>query len=201
MGTLNFEVKEILEIYIKWIENEEWEKFFERIQEDYIPQTIAEVARTLESADVFPLPLLSFIPEGYFLNSSIKEFITPSNIKRVCYKAFCASDVENVHITGNVYDVNQYAFEWCDLLESIIFDEGVKYIDDAVFYACTKLTKVVLPKSLERLGHNVFNGCDKLTEITYNGTCEEWHKVRNHEFINEGSYISRVSCSDNIIVM
>lgn len=201
MGTLNFEVKEILEKYIKWIENEEWDKFFERIQEDYITQIIAEVARTLESADVFPLPLLSFIPEGYFHNSSIKEFITPSNIKRVCYKAFYASDVENVHITGNVYDVNQYAFEWCGLLESIIFDEGVKYIDDAVFYACDKLTKVVLPKSLERLGHNVFNGCSKLTEITYNGTCQDWRKIHNHEFVNEGSYISKIICSDDIIIL
>ena len=198
---LDITVKEILEKYIKWIENDDWENFFERIQEDYIPQTIAKVARTLESADVFPLPLLSFIPEGYFLNSPIQAFTTPSNIKRICYKAFYASDVENVHITGNVYDVNQYAFEGCDFLESIIFDEGVKYIDDSVFYACDELIKVVLPKSLESLGHNVFNGCDKLTEITYNGTCDEWRKVRNHEFINEGSYISKIICSDDIIIL
>ena len=201
MGTLNFEVKEILEKYIKWIENEEWEKFFERIQEDYIPQTVAKVARTLEKADINPLPELSFIPEGFFLNSSIQEFTTPAHIKRICYKAFYASDVEHVHITGNVYDVNQYVFEGCDLLDSIIFDEGVKYIDDSVFYACYELTKVVLPKSLERLGHNVFNGCSKLTEITYNGTCEDWRKVRNYEFVDEGSYISKVICSDDTIIL
>ena len=196
---LDINVKEILEKYIKWIDNDDWENFFERIQEDYIPQTVSKVARTLETVNINPLPELSFIPEGYFLLSSIHEYTTPSNIKRICYKAFYASDVENVRVTGNVYDVNQYAFEGCDFLESIIFDEGVKYIDDSVFYSCEELTTVVLPKSLERLGHNVFNGCDKLTELTYNGTCEEWYKIRNHEFINEGSYISKIICSDNII--
>ena len=199
MGTLTFEVKELLERYIKWIENEDWENFFERIQEEYIPQTVSKVARALERAGIDPIPELSFIPEGYFLLSDINTYTTPPNIKRVCYKAFYASDVENVHITGNVYDVNQSAFEGCDFLESITFDEGVRYIDDGVFYACEELTTVVLPKSLERLGHNVFNRCNNLTEITYRGTCDEWRKVHNHEFVTEGSYISRVICSDNVI--
>ena len=194
-------VKEILEKYIKWIENEDWENFFERIQEEYIPQTISKVARALEQAGIDPLPELSFIPEGYFLLSPIREYTTPSNIKRICYKAFYASDVENVHVTGNVYDVNQYAFEGCDFLESIIFDEGVEYIDDSVFYSCEELTRIVLPKSLKRIGHNVFNGCDKLTEITYTGTTDEWRKIRNYEFVNAGSYISRIICSDNTIIL
>ena len=194
-------VKELLERYIKWIEKEDWENFFERIQDEYIPQTVSKVARALETAGINPLPDLSFIPEGYFLLSSIREYTTPAQIRRICYKAFYASDVEQVHITGNVYDVNQYAFEGCDFLESIVFDEGVRYVDDAVFYSCEELTTVVLPKSLERIGHNVFNGCDKLTELTYNGTCEEWRKIRNHEFVNEGSYVSRIICSDDTIIL
>lgn len=191
--------KEIIERNIKLIENEEWDAFFEKIQEDYIPQTVSKVARALEVANLDPLTELSFIPEGYFLLSSIHEYTTPSNIKRICYKAFYASDVETVRVTGNVFDVGQFVFEACDFLESVTFEEGVRYIEDAVFYSCEELTTVILPKSLEVLGHNVFNGCDKLTEIVYNGTKEEWLKIRNHEFINEGSYISRIICYDEII--
>lgn len=196
---LDTTVKEILEKYIKWIEMEDWENFFERIQEDYIPQTIAKVARTLEAANINPLTGLSFIPEGYFLLSNINEYTTPSNIKRICYKAFYASDVETVRITGNIFDVGQYAFEGCDFLASITFEEGVRYISDGVFYSCEELTTVILPKSLEVLGHNVFNGCDKLTEIVYNGTKENWLKIRNHEFVNEGSYVSKIICYDDVI--
>lgn len=198
---LNTTVKKILEKYIKWIENEEWENFFERIQEDYGPQTVSKVARALERADIHPLSEMSFIPEGFFLNDTLVKYTTLPNTKRICYKAFYASDVQKVHVTGNVYDVGPYVFIGCDFLESITFDEGVKYIDDAVFYSCEELTTVVLPKSLERLGHNVFKGCDKLTEITYNGTCEDWRKIRNHEFVNEGSYISGILCSDDIIIL
>lgn len=196
---LDITVKEILEKYIKWIENEDWENLFEQIQEEYTVQTIAKLARTLESVKIFPLSELSFIPEGYFSLSSIHEYTTPSNIKRICFRAFSASDVESVHITGNVYDVNQYAFEGCDFLESITFDEGVRYIEDGVFYSCENLTTVILPKSLELLGHNVFNQCSYLTEINYKGTRDDWYKIHNHEFINEGSYISKVICSDGII--
>lgn len=194
-------VKEILEKYIKWIEKEDWENFFERIQEDYIPQTVAKVARALETAGIDPLPELSFIPEGYFLLSNIREYTTTSNIRRICYKAFYASDVETVHVTGNVFEVDQYAFEGCDFLESIVFDEGVRYISDAVFYSCDELTTVVLPRSLERIGHNVFNACGKLTEITYKGTCDDWRKIHNHEFVDEGSYVSRIICSDDTIIL
>lgn len=191
--------KEIIERNIKWIEREDWENFFERIQEDYIPQTIAKVARALEKAGIDPLPELSFIPEGYFSLSSIREYTTTPNIRRICYKAFYASDVENVHVTGNVFDVGQYVFESCDFLESITFEEGVRYIGDDVFYSCEELTTVILPKSLEVLGHNVFNDCAKLTEIVYNGTKEDWLKIRNHEFVNEGSYVSKIICYDEII--
>lgn len=194
-------VKEILERYIKWIENEDWENFFERIQADYIPQTVSKLARAFEKADIHPLSEMSFIPEGFFLNDTLVKYTTLPNTKRICYKAFYASDVQTVHITGNVYDVNQFAFEGCDFLESIVFDEGVKYIDDAVFYSCEELDTVVLPRSLERLGHNVFNGCDKLTVIHFKGTREEWLRIRNHEFVNEGSYISKIVCTDGEVLM
>jgi hypothetical protein len=197
---LDTTVKEILEKYIKWIENGQWENFFERIQEDYIPQTISKVARALEKANIHPLSEITFIPEGFFLNDTLVRYTTLPNTKRICYKAFYASDVQHVHVTGNVYDVNQYAFEGCDFLESIIFDEGVSYIDDDVFYGCELLSSVVLPKSLKGLGHNVFNACYVLTEITYNGTQEDWRKIRNHEFVTEGSYVSKIRCSDGVIL-
>lgn len=194
-------VKEIIEKYIKLIENEDWEIFFEKIQEDYIPQTVSKVARAFEVANINPLTELSFIPEGYFLNSPLREYTTPSNIKTICYKAFYAADVEKVHVTGNVLYVGEEAFEGCDFLESITLDEGVKQISDDAFYSCDELTSVVLPKTLERLGHNVFNGCSKLTEVTYNGTREDWYQIYNADFIDEGSYISKVICSDGEVLL
>ena len=197
---LRTEVKEILEKYINLIEDNRWDRFFEIIQEEWIPQIVGKVAETLESANIFPLSEMTFIPEGYFyINTKLKTYVVPNNITRICYKAFNASDIEKIHITSNVYDINQGAFEDCDFLETVTMDEGIKYIDDSCFYSCDALKYVVLPKSLKRIGHNVFNSCDVLTEIHYNGTIDDWNKIINREFINEGSYISKIICIDGEI--
>lgn len=199
MIELRSEVREIIEKYIVMIENNEWDSFFETIQNDWIPQTVGKVAETLESAGIFPLSSMTFIPEGYFILSNISEYNIPKNITRICYKAFYASDIERIHIPSNVFDIGQYAFEGCDFLTTFISDEGLEYLSDAVFYSCDELIDVILPKSLMVLGHNVFNSCDKLTEIKYRGTVEDWKNIKNHEFINEGSYISKIVCNDGVI--
>ena len=201
MIELRPELKEIIERHIHMIENEEWDSFFETIQNDWIPQIIGKVAETLESCKIFPLRKMTFIPEGYFILSSISEYTIPKNITRICYKAFYASDIEKIVIPSSVFDINQYAFEGCDYLTTFVAEEGLEFISDGVFYSCDDLTDVTLPKSLFSLGHNVFNGCSQLTEIKYNGTIQEWKKVRNHEFITEGSYISKVICSDGTIIL
>lgn len=192
-------VKLILEKYIKLIDLEEWDYFFEVIQADYIPQTVNKVANVLKDAGIYPIPKMTFIPEGYYMLCSASEITIPNNIERIRYKAFTASDIEQITIPGNVYDIGQYAFEGCDFLRTVVFEDGVKYIEDAVFYACDDLTEVHLPKSLESIGHNVFNSCDNLLEVHYAGTIEDWRKVKRHEFLDEGSYISKVICSDGSI--
>lgn len=192
-------VKEIIEKYIKLIEQDQWDKFFEIVQEQWIPQIVGKVAETLEKSGIFPLPYMTFIPEGYFILCGISSYTIPSNIQRICYKAFYASDIEEMVVPSNVYDVGQYAFEACDFLTTITFDEGVKYISDGCFYNCDELESVFLPKSIENFGHNMFNSCNKLTQINYAGTVNMWKHIRNHEFINEGSYISRIICSDGTI--
>ena len=199
MIELRPEVKEILEKYISFIEDNEWDKFFELVQNDWVPQIVGKVAETLESANIFPLPEMTFIPEGYFHLSKISEYEVPNNIRRICYKAFSLSDIERVHVCASVYDVNQSAFEDCYFLEAVTMDEGVKYIEDSCFYGCDMLVTVKLPKSLQRIGHNVFNSCDNLTEVIYNGTTKDWNRIVNREFINEGSYVSKIICSDGEI--
>ena len=199
MIELRPEVKEIIEKHIVMIENNEWDSFFETIQNDWIPQTVGKVAETIESAGIFPLSSMTFIPEGYFTLSNISEYNIPKNITRICYKSFYASDIERIHIPSNVFDIGQLAFEGCDFLTTFICEEGLEYLSDSAFYACDELLHVILPKSLKVLGHNVFNSCSKLVEINYKGTRNDWKTVKNHEFINEGSYISKVICADGVI--
>lgn len=197
--TLSKTVKTILETHIRLIEEEEWDMFFERIQEDYIPSTVNDVARAIEHCGIFPLKKMTFIPEGYYLLSELSTYDIPPNIMRLCYKSFAISDIKSIHIPSSIQEIGESAFESCDFLHTVTMDYGVLYIGDNAFYNCDELESVYLPKSLVSIGHNVFNSCDKLTKISYEGTMSEWKTVRNHEFITEGSYISNVICSDGVI--
>ena len=199
MIELRPEVKQIIEKHITLIENEDWDTLFEKLQKEWIPQVTGKFAETLLSCGIDPLKTLTFIPEGYFLLSGISKYNIPKNIKRICYKAFYASDIEKMIIPSNVFDIDQYAFEACDFLTTFIAEEGLKVISDGAFYACDELVDVTLPKSLSVLGRDVFYGCSNLTEVKYNGTVNKWEKIRNHEFINEGNYISKIICSDGEI--
>lgn len=191
--------KEIIEKYISLIEADKWDEFFETIQNIWIPQSVRNVVQTLEECEIDPMPYLSFIPEGYYCCSPQSKAYIPSNITRICYKAFYASDIEEITIPNSVIEVEEGAFEACDFLKHVLFAEGTKYIQNLAFFECDALVNVTLPKSLVKIGHNVFNGCDNLTDVTYNGTREQWNKIINREFINEGGIIRYIHCVDGDI--
>ena len=201
MIELRPEVKEIIEKHITLIEEEDWDTLFEKIQEEWIPQTTGKFAETLLSCGIDPLKTLTFIPEGYFILSQITSYKVPSNITRICYKAFYASDLENILVTSNVYEIDEQAFCSCDYLTTFYAEEGLKYLNNQAFFSCEDLTNVTLPKSLKRIGHSVFNGCSNLTEITYRGTIADWNRVVNRELVNEGGYVSKIICSDGELIL
>lgn len=55
---------------------------------------------------------------------------------------------------------------------------GVPSIGDGAFSNCLKLQSVFIPKSVKKIGHNAFFNCPYLRQIVYNGTKEEWYKVK-----------------------
>ena len=196
---MNPTVKKFIEQHIVLLEQNNFDRFFDMAQEEFIPETVNEIANILETSEIFPIPYMTFIPEGYYMISRMTEFTTPENIFRISYKAFASSDIESLHVTGNCIQVLEEAFEGCSFMERAVFDEGVKIIEDSAFYACEDLKEVYLPQSLDILGHNVFNGCDNLTEIHYAGSMLQWEYVRNYQYVNEGGYVSKIICSDGTI--
>ena len=195
-------VKKFIENYISLIDKNMFDEFFERAQEEFIPQTVHDIGRMLEDANIHPLKYMTFIPEGYYMISQMTSFVTPKNIVRVCYKAFSSADIETLHVTSNCIELEPDCFEGCYFLEKVTLDEGVKHIGDSAFYACDELTEMSLPAFLVSIGHNVFCECTKLTEIHYQGTKDQWKNIRNYEFINEGGgYISKIHCSDGTLLL
>ena len=197
---MKHEIKKIIESYIRLIDDNEFDEFFQILQERYVTSTINEVAIALEQAGIRAIPHMTYIPEGYYmLNFTIADFTTPANIKVVGFKAFYGSDIETVHITSNVTDIIDSAFEACDLLETVVIDDNVKYIGDSCFYGCESLTSVTMPRSVTTLGIHVFGECPKLIDITYTGTMNEWHKIKHADNILSQSDVKKIRCTDGVI--
>ena len=193
--------KQHIEKYIKLLEAGEFDKFFKLAEDNYVPQVTHDIAETLENAGIVPISEMSFIPEGYYSLSQITEYTTPENISSINFKAFSASDIETLHVTGNVKTIAESAFEACDFLEKVVIDEGVRFISDDAFYSCENLEYVSLPKSLTRIGYLIFSRCDNLTSIKFNGTQDDWYNIINNEHINDSCYISKIECTDGVILL
>ncbi len=95
-------------------------------------------------------------------------------------------------VNGNSYDIWMYSFKEATDITKIVVPEGVKNIYSGAFYRCINLKVLVLPKSLEKMEYP-FNSCYKLFDIEYNGTKEEWGKIK----INKSSVADyTVHCTD-----
>ena len=65
---------------------------------------------------------------------------------------------------------------YADIEEYSVLD-GIKIIYDDAFKGCEKLKNLALPKSITMIGH-AFEDCSNLKYIQYEGTSEEWYKIK-----------------------
>lgn len=64
-------------------------------------------------------------------------------------------------------------------ITGINIPDHIEIIGEYAFFYCDKLETVSLPKSLTKIYSNAFGGCEKLKNVIYNGTAQEWKdKVR-----------------------
>lgn len=63
-------------------------------------------------------------------------------------------------------------------ITNLILPEGIKKIGRGAFSNCMFLEKVVLPTSLEYIDRRAFAGDTSLDHIIYNGSMDDWIKVR-----------------------
>lgn len=176
-------IKNFIETHIDLIEYDQWDTFFNRLTSEFIPNVVRDVVSVLSSAGIDPLPMLSYIPDGYFMLSSEEKIIIPRNILSIGGLAFSASDIREIIIPSNVKLIRYSAFQDCDFLETVKIEEGVETIESYAFTSCEDLKTVFLPKSLRNIGTSVFDSCDNLDKIYYNGTFDDWKNVTGHSLV------------------
>ena len=79
-----------------------------------------------------------------------------------------ARSLTEVTIPANVVTIGIYAFQTCDKLQKVTFEQEslLETIEDYAFSDCNELTEITLPFTLRTLGEEVFNCCFELKSIT-----------------------------------
>ena len=156
---------------------ESWEKIYSN-SIDY-PMLIGKFTETMLGARIDPAKFLGYIPEFYLFESSIKEYIIPSNIDLIC----------------------KYAFKECDQLKKIFIPDSVLFIEEKAFLYCYSLKEISLGNKLNGLDPFIFSNCDMLQELNYRGTKEEWRSIAKDENWAEDSSIQKIICIDGEITL
>ncbi len=148
------------------------------------------------------LKYLGNFDNPYLYLAGAREGITTAQINNRCkligYAAFewCTS-LESVTIPDSVMSIGKGAFHRCTALTSVTIPNGVTSIGSSTFGGCRSLTSITIPNSVTFIGDEAFYDCNKLEKIDFNGTTEEWSKIKKSDSVV--GYSVQISCTDGTV--
>ena len=96
--------------------------------------------------------------------------------KEVCLTQWCTQwiyNVENVVVKGNVLDIDNSAFMFCqNTLKTVELSDNVRMITNGAFNGCDRLTTVKGGKGLKKIGLKAFLGCTALSDLSFAESAE-----------------------------
>ncbi len=80
-------------------------------------------------------------------------------------------------IPDTVTSIGDYAFYYCQSLESVTIPDSVTDIGEYAFSGCSSLASIIIGKGVAVIDNYAFYYCKSLTEINYRGTEAEWNAI------------------------
>ena len=77
--------------------------------------------------------------------------------------------IREIIIEEGIYNIADYAFTNCYLVESVAISDGVVWIGHSSFYNCHNLKSIEIPGSVTNIGDSTFASCTSLAEIVFAG--------------------------------
>ena len=68
----------------------------------------------------------------------------------------------------SVIEVENWAFQYCNKLRGVVFNDGLQKIKGSAFSWCTSLEKITFPSTLKEVGQLSFDTCERLREVVFN---------------------------------
>lgn len=109
--------------------------------------------------------------------TSLTSFTIPATVKSMGAYVFSGSGLTSITIPGTLkalYSSDEtsstgagYTFQNCTALTTVVFSDGVGYINGSAFKGCTALTGVTIPASVTGIGTNAFEDCTALANFAF----------------------------------
>lgn len=113
------------------------------------------------------------------VKTSKSSFTIPDGVTSIGeYAFYMCTSLTSVDIPDSVTSIEWSAFFGCTSLTSVDIPDSVTTIESFVFHGCTSLTNITIPVSVTSIESSTFYGCTSLTDIKYNGTKDEWNKIK-----------------------
>lgn len=109
--------------------------------------------------------------------------------------AFSNTALESVEIYGNESYIGEDIFKGCKNLKTVVFGDGVWWIDSNVIRDCEKIETVYLSKTIEEFGENAFQNCEHVTfEVIKYSDAYDYIKDSgyNYEIVGKIPFFERV---------
>ena len=192
------EIRHFIEKHIDLIEAGRFKTVYEELRNLSVLY-VGEFTKTLLDAGIDPAKYMNELPEGYLASMNYTSYKIPENITFIGGSAFAYTRLKSVVIPKKVEHLNPHVFENCVDLEKVVLPDDLMSIGDYAFFGCLRLTDIEIPSKVVWIGDKVFYGCNNLSFIKFQGTKQQWSKIRKEDSWRNVSAIEEIRCSDGII--
>ena len=144
-------------------------------QWEYIPK----FTELMLSVGYNPLDYMDYVPAQYLFSGHIKEIEIPNHIKSIGMYAFKGcKNLTKVEIPNQVMRIEDGTFKDCSNLVDVTIPDNITHIGTGAFFNCNHLTSVTIGKNVKKINSDAFRRCPNLKTVCYQGTEEEWKKIK-----------------------
>ena len=113
-------VYDVVRNNIELIDAGDFDKFFRIAAYELNSTNMANLASMFKTANIDPIPHMTYLPECWHMFSMSEKIDIPRNIQMIGHKCFIASDISHILIPSSVIEVGESAFENCDYLTTVL---------------------------------------------------------------------------------
>jgi hypothetical protein len=96
-----------------------------------------------------------------------RNFIVPVTVKKIRDYAFnFCEDLQSIKLPPGLTTLGESAFKGCKSLQSISIPDGIRTIPRSAFMDCSALKEVIWPKNLHKIQNWAFLCCDRIVSLT-----------------------------------